>query len=50
MSLTWQVSGGAVFARVLRDGSVLQDNVPLTGTATDCPSTPGTVVYRLEVL
>jgi hypothetical protein len=48
VSLTWQTGGGAIFARLLRDGAVLQDNVPLAGSATDCPSSPGTVIYRLE--
>ncbi len=48
VSLNWQVSGGAIFARLLRDGTVIQDNVPLTGSTPDCPSSPGTVIYRLE--
>ena len=48
VTLTWQASGAAIFARVLRDGAVLQDNVPLTGSTTDCPAAPATITYRLE--
>ncbi|MBI5564883.1 MAG: hypothetical protein HY870_08315 [Chloroflexi bacterium] len=48
VSLTWQTSGGAIFARLLRDGAVLQDNVQLTGAFSDCPSSPGTITYRFE--
>ncbi len=33
---------------MLRDGAVLQDNVPLTGSTTDCPAAPATITYRLE--
>ncbi len=48
VSLTWQIGGGAVFARWLRGGALGQDNIPLAGAANDCPDTPGDIIYRLE--
>ena len=34
--------------RLLRSGQVILDNAPNAGSASDCPTTPGSVVYRLE--
>lgn len=50
VGLSWQVSGGTISARVLRGGSVVKDNLPSTGTATDCLTSPGVAVYRLEAI
>jgi len=48
VNLNWQVGGGAVLARLLRNGAVIQGNAPLAGASTDCLAAPGTVLYRLE--
>jgi heat shock protein HslJ len=48
LDLNWSVGGGASYARILRNGDVVLDNVPLTGHSPDCPSPAGTYTYRLE--
>jgi len=44
----WSISGGASRARLLKNGSVISDNVPFVGTAQDCNTAPGQIIYRLE--
>ncbi len=44
----WSISGGASRARFLKNGAVIADNVPFVGTAQDCNTQPGQIVYRLE--
>ncbi len=50
ININWQIGGGAVFARLLRNGALFQDNVPLSNTTQDCPGTPSVWIYRLEAL
>ena len=48
VSLTWQVNGTVSSVRLLRNGQVILDNAQNLGGASDCPTNPGSMVYRLE--
>lgn len=47
VEINWRTSGGTSWVTILRDGAVLQDNAPLTGTWQDCPSNAGSVLYGI---
>ncbi|MBE2222075.1 MAG: transporter substrate-binding domain-containing protein [Anaerolineae bacterium] len=44
----WSIGGSANQARILRNGQVILENAPFTGSGTDCLNEAGTYVYRLE--
>jgi polar amino acid transport system substrate-binding protein len=48
VTVAWSTSGGTSSVRLLRDGSVIQDNAGLSGSLQDCLSQPGRANYRLE--
>lgn len=47
VSLSWRVSGGANKVQILRNQDVILDGAQLTGSAQDCLSTPGQIIYKL---
>ncbi len=47
VELRWAVAGETSSIRLLRDGAVLVEGAPRSGSGTDCPTEPGTVRYRL---
>lgn len=46
--VTWATSGGTSQVQLKRNGAIVIDNAQLAGSAQDCLSVAGTVVYRLE--
>jgi ABC-type amino acid transport substrate-binding protein/heat shock protein HslJ len=44
----WQVGGGAQTVQILRNGSVVLDNAPFSGSAQDCPASVGSYTYSVE--
>ena len=48
VDVNWSTGGGTSYVRVLRNGSAIVDNGPLTGHGNDCPAPAGTYTYRLE--
>jgi hypothetical protein len=50
VELRWAVAGETSSIRILRDGAVLVEGAPRSGSGTDCPTEPGTIRYRLEAL
>jgi hypothetical protein len=49
LTIQWQVQN-ATRVRLTRGTGVILDQAPLAGTTTDCPITPGNMVYRLEAV
>lgn len=47
-TLNWNVTGQVNYVRIRRNGQVIWDGAPLTGSLRDCPSAPGTVDYVVE--
>ncbi len=50
VTINWSAGGGATRVQITRNGSLLLDNGPLTGAATDCLANSGTYTYRIEAL
>ena len=48
VNVSWGVGGGTNYVRILRNGSVLYEDIPINVSAPDCLADPGTYVYRLE--
>ena len=48
-TLSWDVSGSVNSVRIFRGGVVILDNGMLTGTAQECPTAPGNLLFRIEV-
>lgn len=46
--VVWAVGGDPALIQILRNGSLLIDNASFTGNSQDCPSDPGSYVYRIE--
>lgn len=44
----WSTGGGTVTTRLLRDGTVIQDNAPANSSVQDCPANAGVVTYQLQ--
>jgi heat shock protein HslJ len=47
VALRWVVGGDARSIRIMRDGVVLVEGAPNSGSGSDCPTAPGTVRYEL---
>jgi polar amino acid transport system substrate-binding protein len=50
VTAAWSTGGGTAFTRLLRDGTIIQDNGPVNSSVQDCPSNAGTVTYQLQAL
>jgi hypothetical protein len=49
-TLKWQYSGqGLAQTRIFRNGQVILQDMPLSGSYSDCPPTTGRIEYRLQV-
>lgn len=48
VQISWVTSGGTDRVRTLRNGLIMQDNAPLSGSFQDCPTEVGIITYRLE--
>lgn len=48
VDITWQVSGNVTVVRLRRDGTMLWDGAPVSGTVQDCPAAAGTATYIIE--
>lgn len=46
--VSWSTSGGTELVQILRNGVLVLDNGPLTGSGPDCLNEAGPVTYRLE--
>ncbi|MCB0116325.1 MAG: transporter substrate-binding domain-containing protein [Caldilineaceae bacterium] len=46
--LSWSTGGSSEFVRVLRNGNVVQDGGPISGSVQDCLADAGAVTYTLE--
>ena len=46
--IVWAVGGDPALIQITRNGNLLFDNAPFTGSGQDCPTDPGTYVYRIE--
>lgn len=44
----WSTGGGTAFTRLLRNGTVLQDNAPANSSVQDCPANAGVITYQLQ--
>jgi heat shock protein HslJ len=49
-TVSWNVSGDVERIQISRNGDVLLDNAPFTGSQQDCVLVGGSYVYRLDVL
>ena len=49
VSLTWSTSNATTPIALEVNGQTLQTNLPATGQANHCPTTPGTLVYSLII-
>ena len=49
VSIVWGVGGDPALIQIRRNGQVIFDNAPYTGSAQDCPPLAGSYVYRIEV-
>lgn len=47
VQINWDASGSTVLVQLQRNSALVLDNAPLNGSAQDCLSTAGTVVYEL---
>lgn len=50
VTLQWIVSGNVSRITITRDGTILRDGAPLSGSATDCPPGTGDRSYLLEAV
>jgi ABC-type amino acid transport substrate-binding protein/heat shock protein HslJ len=48
VTAAWSTGGGTAFTRLVRNGTVLQDNAPVSGSIQDCPPGAGTFTYQLQ--
>jgi hypothetical protein len=48
VAVTWELAGGVRSFRIARNGVVVQDGGPLSGTAYDCLYGAGQYLYRLD--
>ncbi len=48
VNVNWSTGGGTTYVRLLRNGNVIMDDAPHSGTIPDCLSSAGSFVYRLE--
>ena len=46
--LSWQVGGDVNLIRITRNGDVLLDNAPFSGSEQDCLNTSGSYMYRID--
>ena len=50
VSLSWQFTGSNITqSRIFSNGLLLFQDLPYTGSAPNCPPTPGIVEYRLQI-
>jgi hypothetical protein len=49
VTLSWNFSGAVVMARIFRDGQVILQDMPFSGSASDCPPGTGQKEYKLQV-
>lgn len=50
VNLTWLVTGNADWVRLFRNDYLIQDNIPSSGTASDCLNSPGVYTYRIQAV
>jgi ABC-type amino acid transport substrate-binding protein len=48
INISWLVTGNADWVRLYRNDYLIQDNVPTSGSASDCLSSPGSYTYRIQ--
>jgi ABC-type amino acid transport substrate-binding protein/heat shock protein HslJ len=48
VSVNWNTGGGTSYVRLLRNGNVIMDNAPHSGTIPDCLNSAGNYTYRIE--
>ncbi len=48
VNVSWNTGGGTAFTRLFRNGTIIQDNAPVSGSIQDCLSNAGTVTYQLQ--
>ena len=46
--VSWGASGGTTRVQLKRNGAVVVDNAPFSGSVQDCPAPAGSYTYRLE--
>jgi hypothetical protein len=47
VTVSWDCGGATSWVTVVRGEHIVMDNAPLSGSAQDCPDTPGQVGYRI---
>ena len=48
VSINWSTGGGTTYVRILRNGSVIMDDAPHSGTIPDTLNSAGNYTYRVE--
>lgn len=48
VTINWSTGGGTTYVRLLRNGNVIMDDAPHSGSIPDCLSSAGSYNYRLE--
>jgi polar amino acid transport system substrate-binding protein len=48
VTIAWDTGGGTSYTKILKNGTVVQENAGLSGSVSDCLTEEGTYDYRLE--
>jgi polar amino acid transport system substrate-binding protein len=50
VSIVWTVGGDPGLVQIRRNGALIFDNAPFSGSGTDCPTTAGANIYRIDAV
>jgi len=48
VNIVWTVDGNPGLVQIRRNGAVIVDNAPFSGSGADCPTTSGANIYRID--